>query len=78
MYNPIPPKRDDAVKCPVCRRWIKEDQPARWCEEIKQWIHPIGEQMIMDAFSKNELDKNPLYGIIYADWKSQQHNHLYD
>jgi len=78
MYKPIPPERDDAVKCPVSKRWIKEGQPGRWCEEIKKWIHPIGEQMIMDAFEKNELDKNPLYRIIYTDWESQNYNHLYD
>lgn len=65
------PIRDDAVRCPVTNRWIREEDPAKWCAEIGKWISEKGEKIVLEAFDKRELDKNPLYGIIMADWQAR-------
>lgn len=70
MYSPTPPPREDAVKCLVTKRWIKVGDPARWCEEMKGWVHPKGEEIIMEKWERNELDTDPLYRIIFADWQA--------
>jgi len=71
MYDLNGPKRDDAVRCLLTNRWIKEEEPARWCQELKGWVHPKGEEEIMKAWEEKRLDTNVLYGIIFADWQSR-------
>ena len=55
-------------ECYVTGETIKPEDDAHWTDEFDSWISTRGYQMIQNAHSTGELENNPEWEIIFAEW----------
>ena len=66
-FENIPVKpREKTYECFVTGDRIYPEEDAYWTGEFDAWISERGYQMIMNAYSYNELSKE--WEIIYGEW----------
>ena len=41
---------------------------ARWTDEFNSWVSERGQQMIENSIKTGEIENNPEWEIIYAEW----------
>ena len=72
--NTDPVSSDEVVRvsgdhqCFVTDETITNSDDAYWTDEFDAWISTRGHQLIMNAQSMGELENNPEWEIIFAEW----------
>ena len=70
--DPISPREVIRVsgdhQCFITGDSISEDDDAHWTDEFDAWVSTRGYQMIQNAQSTGEIENNPEWELIFAEW----------
>ena len=62
------PERKEHVRCLMTKKWIRPEDPAQWCEELKGFVSENGQRDIDSMEKSGILRSNGKAHVIWSDW----------
>ena len=62
------PERKEHVRCLMTGKWIRPEEPARWCKELFGFVSEKGQRDIDSIEKSGTMGSNPKARMIWAEW----------